>query len=134
MARKYLNLEDLKLTLENVTGGGPMILKQIDPIHPFRDGKYIREEISGRLVTVILPENGYESISIEVADPTDALTPLLAKATAASPVYVDFENVTVGIGRRKGRSEGQWENFVKITTSGVHLASAPSTDDLIDLD
>ena len=123
MAREYMNPRKLKLSLENVTGSGPMILKRIEPIHPFRDGKSIREEISGRLVTVIVPENGYEPVSIEVTDPTDALTPLLSKATAASPVYVDFEDVTVTIGSKRGKTEGAWEQFVKITASAVKVVS-----------
>ena len=100
-----------------------MILKRIDPIHPFRDGKSIREEISGRLITVIVPENGYEPVSIEVTDPTDALSPLLTKATTASPVHVDFDDVTVTIGSKRGRTEGQWEQFVKITASAVKVVS-----------
>lgn len=123
MAREYMNPKKLQLKIENVTGGGPMILKRIDPIHPFRDGKSIREEISGRLVTVIVPENGYEPVSIEVTDPTDALSPLLTKATAASPVHVDFDDVTVTIGSKRGRREGEWEQFVKITASAVKVVS-----------
>ena len=128
MSREYMNPKNLKLTLENVTGGGPMILKQIEPIHPFRDGKSIREEISGRLVTVIVPENGYEHVSIDVSDPTDSLSPLLAKATATAPVYVDFTDAKVTIGSKR-KMDGQWESIVKITATSVHVASTLGGDD-----
>ena len=102
-----VNLRNINLELKNFTNGGPVILQEVAASHPYRDGKRIMDEIDGRKITVVFPENKYDTLTVTVSDPTDALTPLLAKATAANPVYVDFDGFTATVYAMRG-SDGRF--------------------------
>ena len=72
-------IKDLGLDLGALSKDGPVIATKITAMHPFRDGHTVKEEITGRRVTVVFPAAGYQTLDVKVSDPTDALTPLLDK-------------------------------------------------------
>lgn len=120
-----MDLKNLKLHFQNFTNGGPAILKAIDPDYPYRDGQRVTTEIVGRKVTVVFPENGYETMTVRVADPVDALSPLLAKATASEPVYVAFEDFEAGFRNQRDRN-GVWQPTLYAKASAVRVAPNPA--------
>ena len=117
----------LKLSLANFTNGGPCILKSVAPAHPYRDGKPVLTEITGRKVTVVLPENEYETQTVTVSDPTDALSPLLAKATASRPIYVEFSDFEARIYCMRDRPEP----FIGAKASAVRVVQPENEIDVL---
>ena len=126
-----MELRNLHLPLACFSNGGSVILKSIVPTHPFRDGKRITEEIIGRSVTVVFPENGYDTLTVKVSDPTDALAPLLARATAKNPVLVDFVDFDATIYTMRG-SDGQFRTGISAKASKVNVVSS-DLDEIMDV-
>ena len=120
-----MELKNLNLKFQNFTNGGPAILKEITADYPYRNGERVLTEIVGRKVTVVFPENGYETLTVRVADPVDALSPLLAKATAAEPVYVMFEDFEAGFRNQRNR-DGVWQPTLYAKASAVRVAPDPA--------
>ena len=116
------------LTLAILARNGPVIVTKIDPLHPFRDGHTIREEIVGRRVTVVFPGAGYQTLDVKVSDPTDALTPLLDKG---NPVYVDFDNFVGKIYDFADKTTGIRRLGISAKATAVRVVAAPNTDDLL---
>ena len=125
--------KNIKLTLSNFSNGGPAILRDIAPDYAYRDGVRIANEVIGRKVTVIFPGNMYDSLTVKVSDPQDCLTPLLRKATASNPIYVDFDGFEGGF--RNSRSpSGVWTTVPYAKAASVHVISSSNyyIDDLIE--
>lgn len=122
-----MELKNIKLAFSCFSNGGAAILKEITPDHPYRDGKRVLEEIVGRKVTVVLPANGYDTLTVKVADPTDALSPLLGKATPDSPVHVAFDGFTASLYSMRG-NDGQWRTGVSAKAEKVRVVQNPSDD------
>lgn len=120
-----MELKNLNLKFQNFTNGGSAILKEIAPDYPYRNGERVLTEIVGRKVTVVFPENGYDTLTVRVADPVDALSPLLAKATAAEPVYVMFEDFEAGFRNQRNR-DGVWQPTLYAKASAVYVAPNPA--------
>ena len=127
----HVELRNLKLGFDSFTNGGPAILQGIAPAHPFRDGKQVKEEICGRKVTVVFPENKYDSLTVTVADPTDALTPLLDRATASAPVYVAFDGFSATVYAMRG-ADGQFRSGISAKADKVRVVDA--SDAIIDIE
>ena len=122
------DLTTLLLPLLILARNGPVIVTKIDPLHPFRDGHTIREEIVGRRVTVVFPGAGYQTLDVKVSDPTDALTPLLDKG---NPVYVDFDNFVGKIYDFADKTTGIRRLGISAKATAVRVVAAPNTDDLL---
>lgn len=116
------------LTLAILARNGPVIVTKIDPLHPFRDGHTIREEIVGRRVTVVFPGAGYQTLDVKVADPTDALSPLLDKGQT---VYVDFDGFAARIYDFADKTTGIRRLGISAKATAVRVVAAPNTDDLL---
>ena len=56
-----IDISKISLTLSQFANGGPVIATSISPINPFRDGHSVTEEVVGRKITVVFPDNGYET-------------------------------------------------------------------------
>lgn len=123
-----MELKNLYLPFSSFSRGGPAILKSIEADHPYAEGKLDKDTISGRKVTVVFPENGYEAQTVKVSDPTDALSSLLKKATSAEPVYVAFDGFEASIYNSRPRKEGdRWEPKISAKATGVHTVTLADT-------
>lgn len=122
-----LDISKINLTLSQLANGGPVIATDSSPMNPFRDGHLVTDEVVGRKITVVFPDNGYETQEIKVSDPTDTLTPLLKQASFAHPVLVDFEGFSARIYLIKDKITGQ-KNLV-LSTKADKVRVIPSTGD-----
>lgn len=82
------DVTSINLTLAVLAKGGPAIATKSAPLHPFRDGHSVKEEITGRRVTVVFPNAGYQTLDVKVANPIDELTALMGPGKT---ILVDFE-------------------------------------------
>lgn len=126
------DIATLLLTLALFAKNGPVIATKIEAIHPFRDGRSIMEEITGRKVTVTFPAAGYEQLEIKVSDPTDALTPLLVKASYQNPIYVDFDGFAGRFYQVYDKVTKTSKTVLSVKASAVRVVPGPS--DGLDID
>ncbi len=89
-----MNIANVNLTMACLSNGGPVIVKDVRPAHPYVNNIPDLNQVIGLKVTVVFPANGYESQTVTVADPTDRISALLGKST---PVYVKFDDFTAKI-------------------------------------
>lgn len=122
------NITTLLLTLKLLARNGPVIVTKIAAMHPYRDGHTIKEEITGRRVTVVFPSAGYQTLDIKVSDPTDALTPLLDKS---QPVHVDFDGFEAKPYDFTDKATGIRRMGISAKADSVRVVPAPGTDDLM---
>lgn len=123
------DISKIELTLDQFSNDGPVIATAIAPINPFRDGRVVADEVTGRKVTVVFPDNGYETQDIKVDDPTDALTPLLEKATYTNPVFVDFPGFVGHIYLIRDKVSGKQNLVISAKANAVRVVPAPGSDD-----
>ena len=126
-----IDISKIPLTLSQFANGGPVIATGIAPINPFRDGHSVTEEVVGRKITVVFPDNGYETQEIKVSDPTDALTPLLKEASFSNPVFVEFPGFVGRIYLIRDKITGEKNLVVSAKADSVRVVPAPGTDDLM---
>lgn len=130
-----IDVTQIKLTLDQFSNGGPLIATAIAPINPFRDGRVVTDEVTGRKVTVVCPENGYATFDVKVSDPTDALTPLIEKSSYTNPVFVDFPGF---VGRiypirdKDAKDKAIKEIVVSAKADAVRMVPAPGSDPIIE--
>ncbi len=117
----------IKLLLAILANNGPVIATKISALHPFRDGKSIREEIVGRRVTVVFPAAGYQILDVKVSDPTDMITPLLNQG---KPVYVDFNGFDAHAYNFVDKG-GQRRLGITAKADTVRVVPSPASDDLV---
>ena len=103
-----MQIRNLRLSLDALSHGGPVILKDVAPDHE------------------------YDTQTVKVADPTDRLSVLLNKATPAHPVYVDFDGFTASVYTMRD-ADGRWRTGVSAKATAVRAVSGPG-DDLFDLE
>lgn len=120
-----MELRNISIAFASFCKDGPAILTDVAPDHPYRDGKQVKEEVVGRKVTVVFPANAYDTLTVKVADPTDALTTLLRKATPDAPVYVDFENFSASVYAMRS-DDGRFKTGVSAKADAVRVV--PSSD------
>lgn len=128
------DISKIKLTLDQFSNGGPVIATAIAPINPYRDGKVITDEVIGRKITVVFPDNSYETLDVKVSDPTDALTPLLDKATYSKPVLVDFLGFVGKIYPIRDKDSKEKlikEIVISAKADAVRVVPGPGSDDLV---
>ena len=113
-----MKLSNLKITFDNLANGGHAILQEIAADHPYRDGKSVLEEITGRKVTVVFPANHYDTLTVKVSDPTDALSVLLENSTPDNPVYVEFDDFSASVYAMRG-NDGQFRTGISAKASHV---------------
>lgn len=119
-----MKISNVHLKLENLTNGGDVILTEYRPAFAYRDGKRIDTEVVGRKATVVLPSNAYDTLTVTVADPVDAISPALAKASAEKkPLYVTFDNFEARIYVMQGNAG------VSARASAIHIVSGPQKID-----
>lgn len=121
------DLKALKIPFSCFANGGAAIATNISPLHPYRDGHSVTEEIIGRRVTVVFPRAGYQTLDVKVADPTDALTPLLDKGQT---VYVDFDGFVATIYDFNDKATGSRRMGISAKADRVRVVTAPGIDDL----
>ena len=124
-----MNIKNLKLTLDALSHGGPVILKDVAPDHEYDADNRRTDKVIGLRVTVVFPGNGYDTQTVKVTDPTDRLSVLLDKATASRPVYVDFDGFTASVYTMRGE-DGRWRTGVSAKATAVRVAQAPDDLDL----
>lgn len=115
-----MDYKNIILTFESFSNGGPAIVKEIVPLKPYKDGQRVTTEIIGRKVTVVFPENHYDTLTVNVYDPVDQLSALLDKATAASPVCVAFDDFEAGF-RNSPNRDGVWVPTLYAKAASVHV-------------
>lgn len=124
-----MDVASLVLDLRAFSKGGAVIATRIAAIHPFRDGHSVKEEITGRRVTVVFPAAGYQTQDVKVSDPTDALTPLLDKGQT---VYVDFDGFEAKVYDFTDKDTGA--RRLGITAKATAVRVVPAPDSIIDLE
>lgn len=124
-----MNVKNLKLTLDALSHGGPVILRSVAPDYEYDADNRRTDKVVGLRVTVVLPGNGYDTQTVKVTDPTDRLSVLLDKATASRPVYVDFDGFTASVYTMRGE-DGRWRTGVSAKAAAVRVAQAPDDLDL----
>lgn len=118
-----MKMRNIDLFQDNFTKGGRMILTEARPAYEYKDRKRT-DKVIGLKVTVVLEKNGYDTLTVTVANPVDTLSALLG---ADKPtVYVDFENFTAHIYTIDGRSD------VSAKADSVHVVTADPIDLEID--
>lgn len=117
-----MKLQHISLIQTNLTNGGRMILTEVRPAYEYKDGQRNDKKVIGLKVTVVMEKNFYDTLTVTVSDPTDALSPILAKAE--TPVYVDFTGFTARIYTMNGHTD------VSAKAESVHVV----TDNLLDID
>ena len=125
-----MQIRNLRLSLDALSHGGPVILKDVAPDHEYDNRR--TDKVIGLRVTVVFPGNGYDTQTVKVADPTDRLSVLLNKATPAHPVYVDFDGFTASVYTMRD-ADGRWRTGVSAKATAVRAVSGPG-DDLFDLE
>lgn len=108
----------MPLPIEVFKNGGQMILKGVRPAREYKDGKPT-EKITGLKVDVVLEKNGYETLTVTVADPADRLTAVLEKSD--KPIYVDFSGFKARVFVMDGRARvsAKADRVFTVTDSGV---------------
>lgn len=127
-----MQIRNLRLSLDALSHGGPVILKDVAPDHEYDADNRRTDKVIGLRVTVVFPGNGYDTQTVKVSDPTDRLSALLDKATPAHPVYVDFDGFTASVYTMRD-ADGRWRTGVSAKATAVRVVSAPGND-LLDLD
>lgn len=120
------DVTSINLSLAAIAKGGPAIATKSAPLHPFRDGHSVKEEITGRRVTVVFPTAGYQTLEVKVSDPTDALTPLLNKGQT---VYVDFSGFAAKVYDFTDKATGIRRLGISAKADAVRVVPAPASDD-----
>lgn len=120
-----MDISSLKLDFNAFSKGGLAIAAKIAPLHPFRDGHSVKEEITGRRVTVVFPNAGYQTQDVKVSDPTDAITALLEKGET---VYVEFKNFEGRVYDFTDKS-GVRRLGISAKADAVRVVPAPASDD-----
>lgn len=124
-----MQIRNLRLSLDALSHGGPVILKDVAPDHEYDADNRRTDKVIGLRVTVVFPGNGYDTQTVKVADPTDRLSVLLNKATPAHPVYVDFDGFTASVYTMRGE-DGRWRTGVSAKAAAVRVVQAPDDLDL----
>lgn len=124
-----MQIRNLRLTLDALSHGGPVILKSVAPDYEYDGDNRRTDKVVGLRVTVVFPGNGYDTQTVKVTDPTDRLSVLLDKATASRPVYVDFDGFTASVYTMRGE-DGRWRTGVSAKAAAVRVAQAPDDLDL----
>ena len=114
-----MKISNLDLKIENFAKGGPVILTAFRPAYNYKDGQKIETELVGRKADVVFPNNNYDTLTITVADPVDAVSPVLARASAANPVYVDFDDFQARIYVMNGNAG------ISAKASAIRIVSPP---------
>ena len=127
-----MQIRNLRLSLDALSHGGPVILKDVAPDHEYDADNRRTDKVIGLRATVVFPGNGYDTQTVKVADPTDRLSVLLDKATPAHPVYVDFDGFTASVYTMRD-ADGRWRTGVSAKATAVRAVSGPG-DDLFDLE
>lgn len=86
------------LSLENFSNGGPVVLEGVRVSYEYQNNLRT-DKVNGLKVTVVLPANRYEKLTVTVADPVDRLSAVLDKTPAGTPVMVAFVNFTAKVYR-----------------------------------
>ena len=122
-----MKISNIELNLSNFTKGGPVILTAFRPAYNYKNGQKIETELVGRKADVVFPGNSYDTLTITVSDPIDGISPVLAKATAEKPVYVEFDDFQARIYVMQGNAG------VSAKASAIRIVSAPGyvDDELI---
>ncbi len=94
-----MTLKNINLTLESLSGGGPVIATEVKPAYAYQDGKR-QDRVVGLKVSVVFPGNHYDSLDVTVADPVDRLS---AALNPGGPVYVTFTGFTARVYVMNGR-------------------------------
>lgn len=97
-----MKIKNIKLNKENLTNGGGMILTEVRTAYEYKDGQRT-DKVIGLKVTVALEKNVYDTLTVTVSNPVDALSALLDKAETS--IYVDFEGFTARIYTMNGRTD-----------------------------
>ena len=124
-----MQIRNLRLTLDALSHGGPVILKSVAPDYEYDGDNRRTDKGVGLRVTVVFPGNGYDTQTVKVTDPTDRLSVLLDKATPSHPVYVDFDGFTASVYTMRGE-DGRWRTGVSAKAAAVRVAQAPDDLDL----
>ena len=124
-----MNVKNIRLSLESLSHGGPVILKSVAPDHEYDADNRRTDKVIGLRVAVVFPGNGYDTQTVKVTDPTDRLSVLLDKATASRPVYVDFDGFTASVYTMRGE-DGRWRTGVSAKAAAVRVVQAPDDLDL----
>ena len=124
-----MNVKNIRLSLESLSHGGPVILKSVAPDYEYDADNRRTDKVVGLRVTVVFPGNGYDTQTVKVTDPTDRLSVLLDQATASRPVYVDFDGFTASVYTMRGE-DGRWRTGVSAKAAAVRVAQAPDDLDL----
>lgn len=122
-----MDIKNLKLTLDNLSIGGPVILQSVSPDYEYDIDHKRTDRVVGLKIKVVFPGNSYDTQVIRVSDPTDRLSTLLDKATPASPVYVDFDGFTASVYTMRG-DDGRWRTGVSAKATGVRVVPGPHDD------
>lgn len=99
-----------------------MILTDVRQAYEYdRDGNRTNK-VTGLKVTVALEKNGYDTLTVTVANPEDRLSSLLEKSDG--PIYVDFDEFSAHIYTMRGKTD------VSAKAKDVRII----TDDLLDIE
>lgn len=98
-----MKLQRLRLLLACFTLGGRMILTDVRQAFEYDKDGNRTAKVTGLKVTVAMEKNGYDTLTVTVADPVDRLSALLEKGDG--PIYVDFVNFSARLYTMRGKTD-----------------------------
>ena len=110
-----MELHQLTLSFEALSGGGPAIAIDSIPFYEYRDGART-DRIIGHKITVVFPKNKYAHQDIKVLNPQDQLSSLLENVGS---VPVQFEGIKISIYKRL--TDGTYHDALSVKATGVAI-------------
>lgn len=114
-----------RLNLDNFSNGGPAVLDGVRLSYEYKDNQRT-DKVNGLKVTVVLPANRYEKLTVTVADPIDRLSAVLDKTPAGTPVLVGFGNFTARVYRDRNGDKA-------VSAKADSVQVIDNDDDIIDV-
>lgn len=85
-----MNLSKFLLTQETVSNNGPLYATGVFPAMAYENGQRTDKQI-GIKVRVVIPNLGYETLTVTVSSTVDPVSEALKRADADHPVRVTFD-------------------------------------------
>lgn len=127
-----MNIKNIRINCDALANGGPAIVQSVAPDYEYDADRKRTDKVIGLRVTVVFPSNNYDTQIVKVADPTDRISALLAKATPTTPVYAEFDGFRASIYTMMG-TDARFRVGVSARADAVRVVSG-ATADALDLD
>jgi len=85
-----MQFKNINLTFHDLFRDGPVISTEVNPAHEYKDGQ-CQDKVNGLKVSMVFPDNHYNTLTVTVTGPVDRLSTALGKGES---VHVTFQGFT----------------------------------------